>query len=112
MSLTKQQLLDKAKPRFEIVDVEGWGPVGIRTCPQIQSARRSVTYNDPTTGAPDLEGLAHSGIHRLIDQLMTDEETPMFTDDDFDELSVLNVGVLTPLYNAIDAFDGGESKKP
>ena len=109
-TLTKAILLEKAKPRFEWVEVGGFGRVGIRTCPQVRLSRRYVSYTDQATGEMIPEEQAKSGIHRLIDQLMETEERPMFTDDDFEMLADLDPEKLSPLFDAIETFNGNEPK--
>lgn len=109
MTLTRSRLLDIAKPTAKLVDIEGFGQVWLRTCPQLQNSRRFVSYTDPGTGQLLPDEQAKSGIHRLIDQVMESEGVPMFTDADFDELSALDVDKLSPLFDALDEL--GDQKK-
>lgn len=111
MSLTKQALQDKIKPTFRWVDVEGFGRIGVRTVPYVQAAMREASYSDPKTGYPIPEQAAMRGIHQLIDQVMVDEKTPMFTEEDETWLSVGDPTKMAPLFAAVDAIDADEKKK-
>ena len=100
MTLTKEQLLEKAKPKFAWVEIEGFGKVGVRSWSQVQQSRR-IALNTP-------ENLP---AYQLIDQLMQDEETPMFTEADLAALNESDSGQLAPLFTAIEAFNGNDPKK-
>lgn len=110
MSLTRQQMEEKAKQKFEWVEVEGFGKVGIQSISQLQLSRRYVGYTDPTTGNTIPEELVKQNIHNLIDQIMIDEKTPMFTDEDFDKLATWRAEKLDPIYRALEIFNGDEPK--
>ena len=110
MTLTKAALLSKAAGRFEWVEIEGFGKIGIRSCPQIQLSRRQVSYWDAAANRVNQEEQAKANIHTLIDQVMANETDPMFTEDDFDELAALDGEKLNPLYDAIAAFNGDQKK--
>ena len=76
----------------------------------MQLSRRFVSYTDPVTGDVLAEEQAKSGVHKLIDQVMESEGKPMFSDDDFETLSTLDAEKLSPLYDAIDAFNDDQKK--
>ena len=109
-TLTRAKLISTAAPRYELIEVEGFGKVGLRSVAQMQLSRRYVSYTDPLSGATLPDEQAKSGIHKLIDQLMTDEKTPMFTDEDIDLLAGLDAEKLSPLYDAIDVFNDDQKK--
>ena len=105
MSLTAQQLLQKAQPRFEWVEVEGFGEVGIRSVSRLAASVRDSSYRDPVTGQLMPDRLAGADVHTLIDQLMISPTESMFTDEDFDQLASLDAAQLAPLYLAINEFN-------
>ena len=135
MSLTKAGLLEKAQGKFAWVeDVPVFGTIGVRSCPQLESSMRWVTYTDQETGKIIPEQRAKGPIHEMIDQLMeeapgdepcTMEQTetmsgdedkvwrlrPMFTDADFDALAALDSDKLAHLLSAIRKFNGAIEKK-
>ena len=115
MSLTKQQFLAAAKGDYKVVDVDGFGQIGVRSCPQLQFSLRITSYRDPVTQKVIPEEAAKADVHRIIDQVMVNETTPMFTDEDIDTLQGLSSSKLGPLLEALEeASDqkkqSGESK--
>lgn len=111
MSITKQQIFEKAAANFTWVEIDGWGKVGVRSCPTLQNSHRWVTYTNPQTGEIIPEERAKQQIHELIDQLMVDPETPMFDEEDFDALAELDAEKLAPLSLAIREFNSANQKK-
>ena len=105
-TLTRSQLLTKAKPKFERVEVEGFGVVCLRSVSPLQQSRRDFTYFDLKTGAPIAEEFAKSTVHAIIDQVCGEDGKPMFTDADFEELAGLDNATLGPLIAAINDFNG------
>lgn len=110
MSLTAKQLLEKAKPRFEWVQVKGWGKVGIRSRGKLLASQREASYRDMNTGELIPEELVKADLHVLIDQVMKDEKTPMFSDDNLQALGECDEQLLIPLYDAITKFNGGNGR--
>ena len=110
MSITKQHFLNKAKGRFEWVEVEGFGKIGLRSIPQITSARRDCQARDLETGLFTEEGFAAAPIYQIIDQVMSNEKTPLFAEEDFESLAELDPVALNPIFEAIAKFNGNESK--
>ncbi len=112
MSLTKAALLEKAQGKFAWVDdVPIFGTVGVRSCPQLESSMRWVTYTDQETGKIIPEERAKGPIHEIIDQIMLDETHPMFTDADFEMLAELDADKLAHLLTAIRTFNDEVEKK-
>ncbi len=112
MSLTKAGLLENARGRFSwIEDVPHFGTVGVRSCPQLEFSMRWVTYADQETGEVIPAERAKAVIHEIIDQIMLDEKTSMFTDEDFDELAALDSERLTFLTAAIRKFNEEDGQK-
>ena len=111
MSLTKQQFLDNAALRFELVDVPGVGEIGVRSVPQLTVSRREVSVRDPVTGAYVPGEWEKVDVYALIDQIMVDENTPMFAEDDVEALGMLDAAKLAPFHQAVQLFNrqGGES---
>jgi hypothetical protein len=110
MSITAAQLLEAAKQKTSIVEVDGFGKVTLRTCPAIQLSRRWIGYTDQQTNQVIPEEHAKSGLHKIIDQVCGADGAPLFTDDDLDKLAALDARTIGELYNAIDTFNGDEVK--
>jgi hypothetical protein len=112
MSLTKAALCEKAQATFAWVeDVPIFGTIGVRSCPQLESSMRWVTYTDQDTGKVIPEERAKGPIHEIIDQVMIDETTPMFTDEDFDLIAAFDAEKCSHLLTAIRTFDTEVQKK-
>ena len=109
-TLTKEALLDKCKARYEEVEVEGFGTVGIRSVSPVKQSLRTSSYFDDDGKFSEAEG-AKRDIYKLIDQVMIDENTPMFTDADFSALDALDSAKLDPLFAAINIFNGVQKKE-
>ena len=101
-TLTRQQFLDSAKPVVEKVHISGIGDVLIRSVPEVQRSRRIANQIDES-GKFRVSPLHR--VHKLIDQLMLDECTPMFRESDADALSQLGGEKLDPYIEAINEFN-------
>ena len=109
-TLTRERLLSHAAARFEWVDdVPGYGRVGLRSQPEVARSRRIGLMFD---GQGNLVAghRERRRVYMIIDQVMSDEKTPMFTEADFDALASLDGPKLDPLIEAITNFNG-ESEK-
>ena len=111
MTLTKAKLLKAAKPRYETVDVEGFGKVGIRSVSRSQQSIRESGLRDPATGEFIPEELARLDVYTLIDQLMISEKESMFDDGDVETLMNADAAVLAPLYMAVNEFNSWGAAK-
>lgn len=110
-TLTREQLLNKAKARYEKVDVPGLGTVGIRSLTRAKIDLRSSTWFDDQGNLID-EKFALRNVYMLIDQVMVDENTPMFSVDDISVVSELDGAMLNPLISAVQQFNNdGETVK-
>jgi hypothetical protein len=94
-----------------MVDIEGFGEVGIRTCPALQASHREISYFDPQTGALVQAERAKAQIHQIIDQLMLSEDLPYFSEDDFDLLATWDAEYIGKLTAAINEFNDEGQKK-
>ena len=109
-SLTKEILLEKTKCRYEEVEIDGWGTIGIRSVsPVKRSHRMSKMFDD--NGNIKQEEVDKRDVLRLIDQLMVDENTPMFSEADFDTLVETDAARWDPINEAIRVFNGEEPEK-
>lgn len=104
-AITRDLFFKTAEPRFAWVDVEGWGRVGICEVSQLQFSRRQASYYD-ADGNEVEEEIAKQWVHAIIDQVMIDKDTPMFTDRDFRRLAQLSAKKLEPITLAIIEFNG------
>ena len=84
-SMTRAALQNKCKPTVEQIDVDGVGKILVRSCPALQKSRRYAESTD-SQGRFNAKAKELQYIHMIIDQLMEDEDTPMFTDKDADEI--------------------------
>jgi|DEB0MinimDraft_4_1074332.scaffolds.fasta_scaffold03861_9 hypothetical protein len=111
-TLTREQLLNKAKARYEEVDVPGLGTVGIRSLDRAKIDLRSSTWFDDNGNLVE-EKFALRNVYMIIDQVMIDESTPMFSAEDVSVVSALDGAMLNPLISAVQAFnnDGDSVKK-
>lgn len=106
-TLTREKLFKKAKVRYQVVDVPGFGKVGIRSGGEVQRSRRAARMWDGD-GNPIEESFAQRRVHAIIDQVMVDEGTPMFSEKDAKDLGALDSNELDPLFAAITKFNEGE----
>ena len=101
--LTKEALIKIAAPEFKWVEVAGMGRVGLRSVPEKKRMRRS--YEASRNGARTTGDLGFR-VKMIIDQVMTDEQTPMFDESDAEMLMGLSGPKLDPLVAAIHEFNG------
>ena len=104
-TLTKAALLEKLKkPRYEVVEVEGFGLIGIRQRSTFMASHRAFSIYDKHGELVERKrDLQH--IYRLIDQVMVDENTPMFSESDADALASAAEGELDELHLAVLRFN-------
>jgi hypothetical protein len=102
--------LSAIKPRYEVVEVAGFGTVGLRSVSQLQLSRRYASYCDPATGAPLPGANENSTVDSIIDTVYVNEKEPMFTAADREALLEADSAKLQPLLEAIDKFNGGTEK--
>lgn len=91
------------KPRYEEVEIEGLGTVGIRQRTRLQESKRM--YACFVNGRYDTGKAALEPFYRLIDQVMVDESTPMFSEDDVMTLANCPEGELDGLFAAVQQFN-------
>lgn len=104
-SLTRELLLNKAKPKYEEIDLDGFGTIGIRSVTEFKrTTRASAMFKDD--GSMNEAIAKKRRVYGIIDQVMVDESTPMFTDDDVEELMNADSYVIDKLYYAIQKFNG------
>lgn len=108
-TLTKQALLDKAKPRYEEVEVAGVGTIGIRSISEFRQSQRDAKLYGQDGKITD-EGLSRARAYELIDQLMADQKNPMFTEADLESILEMDAGVTRPLYQAVKDFNNPAKK--
>ncbi len=111
-TLTREQLLSKAKARYEEVEIEGLGTVGIKSMDRAKVDLRASSWFDEDGKLID-EKFALRNIYMIIDQVMVDENTPMFSGEDLQLVSELDGTMLNPLISAVQQFnnDGEPVKK-
>ena len=104
--MTREQLLSKvSKPRYQEVEIEGLGTVGIRQRTRLQESRRTFSLFD-SNGKVDHSKVALQPFWSIVDQVMVDEKTPMFSEADVTMLAELPVGELDALFEAVSEFNG------
>lgn len=106
-TLTREAVFDKAKPRYEVVQVEGWGTVGIKSISEVQRSRRASRFWDQD-GELNEDAATMRRVHSIIDQVMVDEKTPMFSESDAKQIGELDPIMLDQLYVAIMSFNSTE----
>jgi hypothetical protein len=101
-TLTKAALLDKGKPRVELIKaVPGLGDVWLRSVPEVQRSRRQFALFGP-------ERDKNQGLHRvhsIIDQVMLSADEPMFNEADAAEIAALDSSTLDVLIEVIREFN-------
>lgn len=114
-TLTREQLLSKvAKPRYEEVDVDGFGTIGIRERTRLQSSRRTFSLFD-SRGNVDESKAALQPFWMIVDQVMVDENTPMFSESDVMTIANWPDGKADELFAAVQRFNEevvDDPKKP
>lgn len=103
-TLTREALLNSAKIETETVKVAGFGSVKIRQQSELVRLRRESQLFD-SRGNLVQKHQERRRVYHIIDQVMNEDETPMFTDDDVDDLLGLCSTKLDPLYVAIQEFN-------
>lgn len=103
-TLTREALFEKGKPRYEIVDVPGVGRIGIRSVSEVRASQREARmFDDNGQYVKDFETKVRAWA--FIDQLMVDENTPMFKEEDLARIQQMDKAVTRPLYQAIKEFN-------
>lgn len=106
-TLTREALLERAKPRYEEVPVDDWGTIGLRSVSEVQKSRRSAACFD-MKGNEVQKNITLRRVHEIVDQVMVDVDTPMFKECDVPMLAELDATKLEPLFAAIRKFNGVE----
>lgn len=109
-TITKEQLLNAVKPKSKLVQVDGIGELLIRSTGEVQRSRRTARLYDEN-GKLNEETFALRRIHAIVDQVMSDENTPMFTEKEAKELFDSDSHMLDKIYAAIIEFNGEEVGK-
>lgn len=109
-TLTREALLDKGKPRYETVEVDGVGTVGIRSVSELRRSQREYAVVGISRDPGD-DAEARIRTYAIIDQIMADESTPMFTDADTEMIFGLDSALTRQLYEAIKVFNKEEPAK-
>lgn len=109
-TLTREALLEQAQPEFTWATIEGIGRVGIRSVSEVQRSRRIASLFD-ADGNIIPEHRALRRVHLIIDHLMADETTPMFTDADINQLGALDGAKLDVYVAAINHITGSQKKE-
>lgn len=109
MSITKEMLLNYAKPDIKEIDVPGIGILRVRPVSELRRSQRQAQYFKPNGQADDLQW-GRRRLHRMIDQLVDEKGDPLFTDNDIPELVELDSHRLDAIYGALivvdSAFEG------
>lgn len=103
-TLTKAALLEKAKPKYEEVEIPGYGTIGIRQQSELTRMRRQAQLFD-ATGELVEDHYERRRAYMLIDQVMVDESTPMFEASDLDAIMQSGSEAFDPLAAAVNAFN-------
>ena len=103
-TLTREALLGKAKPRYEEVDVPGFGVVGIQACSELRRSHRISKLFDANGNRLEIASVRRR-VHMIIDQVMVKQGEPMFQESDVDVLLELDSEKLDPLVHAINNFN-------
>lgn len=104
-TLTREALLQKAKPKYEEVEIPGYGTVGIRQQSELLRMRRQSQLFDASGNLAD-DHFARRRAYMLIDQVMVDESTPMFDSSDVDAIMQSGSESFDPLVAAVNDFNG------
>lgn len=106
-TLTREALLEKGKPRYEEVTVEGIGVVGIRSVSELRQSQRDTAFYDDS-GKPKVDIFEKTRAFAFVDQLMVDENTPMWEESDIEQILEMDKAITRPLYQAIKDFNNEE----
>ena len=108
-TLTREALFEKARPKYEEIDVPGFGRVGIRQRSELKRIQRiNEQFDDSGNRVAKHNNLRR--LYMLLDQVMVSESEPMFSESDVAELAELDGAKLDPLVAAVTAFNE-ESEK-
>lgn len=102
-TLTREAFLEKGKPEYREVEVPGWGVVGFRAISNLQVSKRQGQMIDEK-GKVKADVFALRDAFAIIDQVMVDENTPMFTSNDADLIANMDDVKLQPLLEALASF--------
>lgn len=110
--MTRSQFLGKLrKPIYKEVEVDGFGTIGLKQRTRLQESRRTYAmFGD--NGKVDQGKAALYDFYRIIDQVMVDENTPMFSDADIDLLANSAEGELDGIFAALAEFNSEVDDDP
>ena len=97
-TLTREALLNKGAPRITSAEIPGIGSCKIRSRTESQNARRVWQLQ---AVASDHRRKLLARVHVIIDQLLTDDGQPMFTEDDADDIGELDTNLLDAILDVI-----------
>ena len=103
-TLTRDEFIQKAKRIYREVDVPGFGRVGLRQRPETSRMVEFLRYLD-RNGNTNPEQAKFRRAHLIIEQVMIDENTPMFSADDIDMIGEMGSENLDQLFAAINQFN-------
>ena len=106
-TITREQFLQAAPQRYDTVHVEGFGVIGLRSVSEMQKSKR-LAQRYAANGQMVPIQVATQDLYAIIDHVMIDESTPMFTDADLDLLGAMDSARLAPVFEAINAFNAAE----
>lgn len=109
-TITKEQFLNAIKPSCKTVEVQGVGKMLVRTAGEVQRSRRIARLYDEN-GNINEEQFALRRIHTIVDQVMLDEKTPMFTEKEALEWADGNSHLVDRIYAAIDKVNSEDAGK-
>ena len=108
-TLTREAFFAKTKTHHEMFDIEGFGRIGIRSCPELQRSRRISSLFDVNGKLVDNHRHLRR-IYMIIDQCVNEDGSPMFSEADVKELGDADAAKLDPLIAAINLFNGDSEK--
>lgn len=103
-TLTREALLDKTKLVYKEVDVPGFGRVGIRQQSEMKRMARTNQLFDKDGNVSDFHNDRRRA-YLLVDQLMIDDQTPMFSEGDVEQLMEQGSDHFDMLVAAIKLFN-------
>jgi len=103
-TLTREALFNSAKIETEKVEVAEFGSVLLRQQSELMRLRRESQLFD-SRGNLVAKHQERRRVYTIIDQVMNEDATPMFSDADVDDLLGLCSKKLDPLYVAIQEFN-------
>ena len=108
-TLTREAFFEKTKTHHETFDIEGFGSIGIRSCPELQRSRRIASLFDANGRLVDNHRHLRR-IYMIIDQCVDDDGKPMFDESHVKQLGEADAAKLDPLIAAINLFNGDAEK--